>query len=211
MKTILILNSPEFNRNKFEKLILEKHFLVAVDGGINHIESCPKDIEIDLHIGDMDSCHKSHHKVKERITFPVEKDFSDYYLALEEVSSMGFKEVFVFAGTGGRTDHFLAVYESSVSFAAKGLKLNLIGTKEELYFRNENFNMNFAIGTTVSIYSGQEKLTNLSLQGFKYLVTNYEMERKNPIGLSNLTTHETVSVNFNSGVAVMITNKQLHH
>jgi len=206
MKAILILNSPDCNQKEFEKQLYGTYYLVAVDGGINHVEKCCSDIEVDLHIGDMDSCHKSHHIVHEKITFPVEKDFSDYYLALEDVYAKGYEEVFVFGGTGGRVDHFLAVYDTTVAFAAKGLKINMVGMNETIYFRNKDVDLTLPVETTVSIFSGLTKLEQLSLYGFKYLVNKVTMERINPVGLSNVTTHESVQVEFSAGVAVIIVN-----
>ena len=120
---ILILNGKEFDNVTFGK-IYKDQFLIAVDGGINHIFKNFPDIKVDLHIGDMDSCDQSAVdglSIEKTIKFPVEKDYSDYDLALEEAHILGYNNFIVFAAFGGRRDHFISNYETSIYFASKGL------------------------------------------------------------------------------------------
>ena len=119
---ILVLNGKEFNSKSF-KDIYKDQFLIAVDGGINHIFNNFPETKIDLHIGDMDSCDASaleNLSIEKTIKFPVEKDYSDYDLALEEAHILGYNNFIVFGAFGGRRDHFISNYETSIYFANKG-------------------------------------------------------------------------------------------
>jgi thiamine pyrophosphokinase len=121
---ILVLNGKEFDSKSFGK-IYKDQFLIAVDGGIHHIFKNFPDIKVDLHIGDMDSCDQAAidgQSIEKTIKFPHEKDYSDYDLALEETHVLGYNNVIVFGAFGGRRDHFISNYETSIYFAGKGLK-----------------------------------------------------------------------------------------
>ncbi|MBN2789245.1 MAG: thiamine diphosphokinase [Candidatus Delongbacteria bacterium] len=120
---ILVLNGKEFDANSFKK-IYNDQFIIAVDGGINHIYKYFPDITVDLHIGDMDSCEQSaldNLSIAKTMKFPVEKDYSDYDLALEETHVLGYNNAIVFGAFGGRKDHFMSNFETSVYFAGKSL------------------------------------------------------------------------------------------
>ena len=119
---ILILNGKEFDAVSFKR-IYNNQFLIAVDGGINHVYNNFPDTKVDIHIGDMDSCDEVALKnlsIEKTIKFPVEKDYSDYDLALEEAHLLGYNNFIVFAAFGGRRDHFISNYETSIYFAGKG-------------------------------------------------------------------------------------------
>ena len=119
---ILVLNGKEFD-SKFFKEIYKDQFLIAVDGGINHIFNNFPEIKVNLHIGDMDSCDEKaleNLSIEKTIKFPIEKDYSDYDLALEEAHILGYNNFIVFGAFGGRRDHFISNYETSIYFAGKG-------------------------------------------------------------------------------------------
>ena len=119
---ILVLNGKEFDSKSFKE-IYKDQFLIAVDGGINHIYNNFPETKIDLHIGDMDSCDEKaleNSTIEKTIKFPIEKDYSDYDLALEEAHLLGYTNFIVFGAFGGRRDHFISNYETSIYFANKG-------------------------------------------------------------------------------------------
>jgi len=208
-KTLLILNGKNFNTKTFHTFTQSQDiFLIAVDGGINHIPDYKK--PIDLHIGDMDSVQQHVLKtlrIKKSITFPTNKDFSDYHLALQFAFENGHKNIFVFSFNGGRTDHFISIYESSVFFAQKGLNITLVGNNEEILFKNKSFELEIPVETTVSIYSGTQQVENLTLSGLQYLVKNYTLTKNIPIGLSNVAIEKNIKVTFDTGVIVLCVNK----
>jgi thiamine pyrophosphokinase len=140
--------------------------------------------------------------------FPKDKDFSDYHLALQYAFEHGHKDMFVFGYNGGRTDHFISIYESSVFFANKGINITLIGNNETIYFRNKSFDLDVPIGTTISIYSGTPNVENLTISGLQYTVSNYTLTRKIPIGLSNVTIEKKINISFDLGVIVLFLNSK---
>ncbi len=211
---LLILNSPDFNSVAFMKMIdnsINRFYIVVVDGGMNHylnlIEKGNTLPKIDLFVGDMDSVEKHRldsdkHQLKiDKVkTLNKDKDYSDYHVTLSMITNVNISRIVVFAGIGGRVDHFISNYESSILFSSKyDFKISLIGEKENIYFRNRSFtlkDLEFDFGNEkeikignrlISLFSGTEQVTNLSLSdGFKYRTSSYNLRRDDPIGLSNI-------------------------
>ncbi|MBN1968275.1 MAG: thiamine diphosphokinase [Candidatus Delongbacteria bacterium] len=201
-KAYLVLNGNDFFNLK--NSINKEYFVVAVDGGFHHLNN--NNLKVDLLLGDFDSFKNPKLPDVEIIKFPTEKDFSDLYLALEEMKSRGFKEIYVDAVFGGRFDHELANYENAISFARYFDKIVFLGQNQTVHFLTKNKNLNLPIDTIVSFFSGTEKVSNLSLNGFKYSLDNYSLKRESPLGLSNVTTGSNQNIKFSDGVLVMSIN-----
>lgn len=204
---ILVLNGPEFNQKEFESLYSPEKYLVAVDGGIRHLRQLK--VAIDMHMGDMDSSGTgTPQNVKSSWSFPPEKDRSDFELAMEHVLFQEFETVEIFAAVGGRTDHFISNYDTAVKYAVNGVNIIFHGINERIYFINNPKTFNFAVGTTVSIFSGTSKTDDVYLEGFKYNVKGLILERSSPLGLSNVAEDNVQSVSFTNGLLVVIENLQ---
>jgi hypothetical protein len=76
-----------------------------------------------IHIGDMDSsAPEIKVPVLDTLIYPKDKDRSDFFLALEFAHMKKVNEVFVFAATGGRNDHFISNYDTNPLVAGKGIE-----------------------------------------------------------------------------------------
>lgn len=210
-KAILVLNGQRFWSEGFSAALEDDPgFVIAVDGGIGHLEEL--DVLPVIHIGDMDSsAPDSKVPVMDTIVFPAEKDRSDLFLALEFVYKRNVKEALVFAASGGRSDHFISNYETAADFASRGLKVVFKGEDEDIFFlpciSPKGYEFDFAKGSTVSVFSGTEECRGVTLEGFKYGLKNDVLYGKIPMGLSNIAAEERQKINFEKGVIVVIFNK----
>lgn len=204
---LIILNGKGFNKKEFLNSFSDNSLIIAVDGGIRHIEGL--DVPPVIHIGDMDSsAPEVKVPVKDTEIFPSDKNFSDFHLALEYAQKKKVSEVLVFAAAGGRNDHFLSNYETAVSFTEKGLKITFIGLYENIYFIGRSEKFNFPKNSTVSIFSGTEVTEKVMLKGFRYETSGVDLYRNTPLGLSNVTVSDSQSVSLKSGVLAVIFNKK---
>jgi len=204
----LVLAGPDFDRLSFQELSAVP-LIVAVDGGLNHLTGLH--CTVNLHLGDMDSFQPAADlpEVLKVMTFQPEKDDSDFRLALDLIQERGCKRVAVFGGLGGRIDHFLQIYESAVEFAGCGMEITIFGLQERIVLTNvADFSVELPLNTTVSVFAGTAECTGVTLSGFKYPLSNYLMKRNYPVGLSNLTVQETVSITHSSGVLAVVLNKK---
>jgi len=210
-KAILVLNGQCFwGRGFLAALEDDPGFVIAVDGGIGHLEGFS--VRPVIHIGDMDSsAPDSKVPVMDTIIFPADKDRSDFFLALDLVYKNNVKDVLVFAVSGGRGDHFISNYDTAVDFASRGMKITFSGENENIFFlpciAPDGYEFKFPAGSTVSVFSGTDECHGVTLEGFKYGLENKFLSRNIPLGLSNLTAKESQKINFENGVIVVIFNK----
>jgi thiamine pyrophosphokinase len=203
---LIILNGKEFNKKEFLNSLSKDKLIIAVDGGIRHLEGL--DIPPVIHIGDMDSSRPDTSvPVKDTLIFPAQKDNSDFHLALEYALKKKINCIFVFAAAGGRSDHFLSNYESAVRFAEKGLKITFTGKSEDIYFINKSEEFSFPVNSTVSTFSCTEITENVILKGFLYKTSGVDLYRNTPLGLSNKAVSEKQSVNFRKGILAVFLNR----
>jgi len=203
---LIILNGKEFNKKEFLNSLSKDKLIVAVDGGIRHLEGL--DIPPVIHIGDMDSsCPDTSVPVKDTLIYPEDKDRSDFELALDYALEHDIRTITVFAATGGRSDHFLSNYESAVRFAEKGLKITFTGKSENIYFINKSEEFSFPVYSTVSVFSCTEITENVILKGFLYKTSGVDLYRNTPLGLSNKAVSEKQSVNFRKGILAVFLNR----
>ncbi len=212
-KAILVLNGKDFCVLEFQ-IALDKgpEILIAVDGGIHHLENLP--VPPLIHIGDMDSSvPDSKVPVKDTVVFPADKDSSDFFLALDFLHKKGVDEVVVFAATGGRSDHFISNYETAVDFASGGMKIVFSGQDEDIFFlpcnSPDGYEFDFPEGSTVSVFAGTDECEGVSLEGFKYPVRNEDLHRNFPRGLSNVVICKKQKIDFEKGVIVVIFSRKI--
>ncbi len=210
-KAILVLNGQRFWSEGFSAALEDDPgFVIAVDGGIGHLEGL--DVRPVIHIGDMDSsAPDTKVPVMDTIIFPAEKDRSDLFLALEFVYKRNVKEALVFAATGGRSDHFISNYDTAIDFASGGMKIVFSGEDEDIFFlpciSPDGYELKFPAGSTVSVFAGTDECTGVTLEGFKFGLKKEVLTRNIPLGLSNVAVNESQKINFENGVAVVIFNK----
>lgn len=204
---VIVLAGPEFDRLSFQEL--EKpFFLIAVDGGLNHLKHC--ELEVDVHIGDMDSFFEDKNlpKVNDVFKFSSEKDYSDFQLAIDYLYQRNYKNIATFASTGGRVDHLIQLYETSVEYCSKGIEITAFGQNEVIYFTTKELQLNnLEKPVTISIFAGSTVCTGVSYSGMKYPLKDYTLKRSQPLGLSNQSTSQTVTINHREGVLVVVVNK----
>ncbi len=210
-KAILVLNGQGFWGRGFLTALEEKPgFVIAVDGGIGHLEGFS--VRPVIHIGDMDSsAPDSKVPVTDTVIFPADKDRSDFFLALDFVNKKNVNDVLIFAASGGRSDHFISNYETAVDFASRGMKITFSGEEEDIFFlpciAPEGYEFKFPAGSTVSVFAGTDECLGVTLEGFKYGLKNEVLSKNIPLGLSNLAAGESQRINFENGVIVVIFNK----
>lgn len=114
--------SPEpHHLELFFNKIFKSDYIIAADSGLDTLSRYDAFFDTsfapDLILGDMDSLEDSsllaRYGAAKRESFPCDKDFTDSELALmrgREVALSG--RVALLGGSGGRADHFIALYDS---------------------------------------------------------------------------------------------------
>lgn len=189
---------------EFHKMKIEKYdFIVAVDGASNDL--LKMGVLPDCVIGDMDSITPEvyeHFLAKniEMIKFLPKKDKTDTELAIDLMIERGYQEVDMFGGFGNRADHTLGnIYMMHYAWR-KGMRLTLADEHNKLLLLSEGEHvLNVPAGYTVSFLSMGMIAEGITLDGFEYPLTDYELQIGSTRCLSNRTTRDYPSVKLRKG------------
>lgn len=182
----------------------EGELAVAVDGGLDGAKRCgviPK-----LIIGDFDSvtlAEARDYPHADIITHPAVKNDTDLMLAVKHVLSLGYNELYIVGGLGGRLDHtlsalFLLEYLSGqdcnavIDSGHNRVRLQEVGT--------------LTLSTThkyVGIVPLSERAM-VSLTGFKYPLTDAVLARSYSYTVSNELTGEYGEIEIKVGYVLIV-------
>lgn len=177
--------------------VTDDGIVIAADKGLEKLNS--QGIKADLVIGDFDSLGyiPSGENV---IVLPVEKDDTDVSVAVKTGMERGCKTFFIFGGTGGRPDHTFANYQLLSYVAKKGGIGFLIGEEYAVTVITES-SLTFEKGRegTLSVFAYGEKCAGVSLSGLKYQLSDAELSKSVPLGVSNSFIGKEATVSVKKG------------
>jgi len=209
-RAILFINGElTGNKNFYLNYIKATDQVVCADGGANHAYNLG--IIPDLILGDLDSISSEtleyyQQQQVEFAQYPVAKDKTDTQLILEKLLEVGYKEIIIFAGLGGRLDHTLAnLYllefstkvETKIKFITPQASIELVYQEKILIDK---------IDKTLSLLPLSDEVTGVYLEGFKYGLEDANFKRGNTLGLSNIVTKSPAKIKLASGKLLMIIN-----
>ncbi len=187
---------------------IKESFAIGTDrGALTLVEH---GIRPDVAIGDFDSvttCELEQIKQYslEFIQLPCEKNETDTEVALQIAMTKFASEVRIYGALGGRMDHSLANIRLLLQFAKKGLLVMLVDERNYLTViapgQHEILHPGFPY---ISFFALESTVTNLTLTGLKYPLTNYELTQDDIRCISNETTEPSFKVSFDSGYLLMI-------
>ena len=205
-KRCYIAGAGEFDETK---LPAEDDYIIAADGG--YASLIAHNLQPDLIVGDFDSLPPdltdvalSHPNV---IRCDSEKDDTDMMLAVRQGLQRGFKTFVINGGLGGRLDQTLANMQILEYIANNDARGCLVG--HDMFITViKNTKVQFTPDTkrnsTVSIFCAGDSAEGVTLKGLKYPLTDATLTSDNPIGVSNETTGQSVSISVKNGTLIII-------
>ena len=181
---------------------VDETFTIGADIGAYILSK--NEIEFDLALGDFDSVspyefEKIQKYAKEVKEYPIKKDRTDTFLAVEEALKRGFNDITIYGGLGGRMDH---TYANILLLKLGDIKI--VSENEVMYILDPN---TYEINNTFNYISffALEDVKGLTLHGFNYELNNYDLSEDDPLCVSN-TGKGTVS--FKEGTLLVIHQKE---
>ena len=139
------------------------------------------------------------------------KDNTDMDLALQQAIILGSSEIYILGGTGGRLDHFFSTVQNLKKAWLKQIPAYLIDSRNLITLPCEK---EFTIdretqhGTYVSFMPLEERVTGLTLEGFRYPLENYTLiNASGGLGVSNEIVEAQGRVKYEDGILLMIQSK----
>lgn len=184
--------------------------IIAVDGGLASTESLG--LAPDLIVGDFDTVsgellekYKSMGIHLE--THKPEKDYTDTELALDYVLHLpDIEEIVILGALGRRFDHALGNLQILLSALRKGVFCRIVDAYNCIYLldRGKSVCREKVRGKYISLIPMTEKVTGVTLEGFKYPLYNATLTQGNSLGISNELVGERGNIAFKDGILICI-------
>lgn len=195
-------------KNKFDKVI-------AVDAGLASAEALG--LIPDYIVGDFDTVDEA---VLERFRkYPYivwqqhkpEKNETDTELARSTALTLGCGKIVFLGATGGRIDHMLANLDTLYACMESGVEAYLIDRQNRVCLLDgeKTFTRDALWGKYISFLPYTEKITGITLKGFKYPLEDKDIIRGQEAGrcVSNELAEETAAITFQDGILICVESK----
>jgi thiamine pyrophosphokinase len=206
-RAILFANGPIEDVRFLVDLIKPSDFLIAVDGGLRHLDAIGR--LPDLLIGDLDSItldqfariEKNNVEIQK---YPTEKDETDLELALLWSTKKGFKEIIIVCALGGRTDQTLANLFLLLLPELSGLKVQVLSPIEEIFLVTNKSTVLGKAGDLISLLPIGGIAVGVTTAGLKYGLTNDTLYPNKSRGISNRMVLDQAEIEVLDGTLLCI-------
>jgi thiamine pyrophosphokinase len=194
------IESYEYVKNNIPK----DAFILCADGGIRHCKKIL--VNPNVLISDFDSSEKEHFENCEVITFPCEKDDTDFSLCIKKAIELGFKKIIAFGALGGRIDHTIGAIQMLEYCLQNGMECALCDYKNKVFMLPPNKKISIPLNKNenVSLFSYSKECTGVTLNGMKYPLEDATLTRDFPLAISNKVISQEGSVIFKKGVLLLV-------
>ena len=165
-------------------------------------------------IGDFDSANKKvldkYINKKDIIIKKLnpQKDYTDTHMALKLAIELKSTDITILGAIGSRIDHTI----SNINTLKESLDNNIIckieNSKNEIQLINNKIqiekNDNYKY---ISLIPLTTKVTGVTLKGFKYLLSNANLEIGQSIGVSNEQIEKKAEIDLKEGILILIKSK----
>lgn len=188
--------------------------VICADNG--YFWALQEEILPDLIIGDFDSLKddsllpnsstptKSYTEI---LRLPVEKDYTDTHVCIQEAVNRGFKHICIVGGIGGRLDHTLANLQS-IAWATDSfsdLEIYMLDKKNRIaLLKNSEITLHGKPGETFSLISFSESCTGVNVKNAKWCLENAILTNHFPLGTSNEFLEAPCRISVEKGELLVI-------
>ena len=200
MPTCALVGASDFNADHFKEMDAAGAFdyVVAVDGGLKHLEGIGR--KANMAVGDFDSLGYVPRGMRVS-RFSPEKDDSDMALALGQMKSRHYTDVYVYGGLGGRLDHTIANMQVFSQYSEKGLYVVAVDDRSAVTFITgpDTLEVPARDAGTVSVMSMSDEARGVFERGLKWELDDFTLTNRTSRGLSNEFTGEAVMIGVEEG------------
>lgn len=206
MQAVIVGGGHPPSKKILDKYINEESIIIAADGGANVLLN--HEIHPNYLLGDFDSIdEKTYIEISnssKTIRFPKEKDYTDSHIAFNKAVELGATEIIFLGCTGKRIDHFYANLCILNEGLKKSIDCRIIDEYNEIYLIDKPTNIFGKKGDIFSLFSYLEDTHDLTIEGVKYKLKNFELAQGNNLTVSNEFEEEKVSITFSKGCLIVV-------
>lgn len=190
----------------------EYAYVVGADRGAEYIAD--KGLRMHLAVGDFDSVSEGRLDAirdasDELLSFDaIDKDWTDTELALRETVRRGFLDIDIVGGLGTRFDHSLANVQLLKQAQELGCSLRLIDEHNEIRLCEHRVRLEAdARYAYVSLLPLTERASGITLQGFRYPLTEATIRMGQSIGVSNVLDDRVGTIAVREGLLLVVRSR----
>ena len=217
MRVCLIITGGKLDL-AFARSFLERetfHKVIAVDGGPEAVRALG--LTPDYVVGDFDTVEEDVIEEFRKASYIVweshkpEKNETDTELARNRALTLACDRIVFLGATGGRVDHLLGNLHLLYGCMEREVEAWIVDAWNKIYLvdQNRTFVRDQLWGKYVSFLPYTEKVTGITLKGFKYPLNKKNIKRGEEAGLciSNEVEDEVGTLEFEEGVLVCVESR----
>jgi thiamine pyrophosphokinase len=181
----------------------DSDYIICADAGLDL--ALQENIRPHLHIGDGDSGHADFDG--RQIKLPVRKDDTDLMAAVKYAVAVGFRDLWIVGGIGGRFDHSIASVQTLAYALAQGVSARLVDEDTEILLCRDRITLPRREGFTLSIFAYGGRCEGVSLFGTSFPLQNGTLTPGFPLGVSNEIVDETAVIEVKLGKLLIICSR----
>lgn len=211
MKT-LIVTGGNTEEELITKIYKKFDLIIASDRGIEVLDKL--DIKPNYIIGDFDSADKKildkyiNNKdiVVKRLN--PQKDYTDTHMAIKLAIELKSTEITILGAIGSRIDHTISNINTLKEALDNNITCKIENSKNEIQLINKKTqiekNDNYKY---ISLIPLTTKVIGITLKGFKYSLSNANLEIGQSIGVSNEQIEKKAEIDLKEGILILIKSK----
>ena len=217
MRVCLIITGGKLDL-AFARSFLERetfHKVIAVDGGLEAVRALG--LTPDYVVGDFDTVEEDVIEEFRKASYIVweshkhKKNETDTELARNRALTLACDRIVFLGATGGRVDHLLGNLHLLYGCMEREVEAWIVDAWNKIYLvdQNRTFVRDQLWGKYVSFLPYTEKVTGITLKGFKYPLNKKNIKRGEEAGLciSNEVEDEVGTLEFEEGVLVCVESR----
>lgn len=185
--------------------------IICCDGGLEHAKALK--IMPDYIVGDFDSVGEGtfvefQGKNIPIHQFPTHKDETDMQLGIRLALELGADDVTIIGGIGNRFDHTLANAHILLWLLKQGIVARLVDERNVVQLMENEMILHGNVGDLVSTIPLSMEVKGLTLEGFAYPLTNYDLRLDDElIAVSNVLEAKEAKITAKEGYLFVIQAK----
>ncbi len=201
---VLFIGGEGPEQRFYDKYVGRGDFIIAADSGLELAEQLG--IVPNMVVGDMDSISDISLLDKygrERVKiYPRDKDETDTEIGVRIFKEMGYNDIIIVGGGGGRFDHLLGIVNL---FERPFRPKRWVTSREVIFLIEKDFYAFGWKGATVSLFPVGERAREMKSSGLKWPIDGLEWKR-GYYGISNVVISHKLYIGVGDGKILLIKN-----
>lgn len=189
----------------------ESAYVIGVDRGLEALDTL--EVKPDLAVGDFDSASEHIRAMYAHspgtVILNPEKDYTDTHIAVLEALKLAPGHIVIVGATGTRIDHTAGNIALLKLCLTQGVEAVIVDDTNRIRMIDRQFRIrkDGQYGTYVSCIPFSDRVTGITIKGFRYNLEHATMIKEETIGISNEVREEEGLITVETGYLLVMETK----